>query len=107
MEDNQVPPPFSQPPPVIPPPVTPPPVLMRPAPTPPPRRGHGWMIFALVLLGLLFLSGMMNLSLFSSGLGPVKGAHARVAGPRLDAALLEDNDAVNKIAVLDINGVIT
>jgi len=103
--DNPIPP--SSPPPPPPPFVPPPPIIMRPSPTPPRRSGSGWKVFALILLCLLFLSGLANLGLFSSSLSPGTGSHARLAGPRLDEAILEDNDAVNKIAVLDINGIIS
>jgi protease-4 len=73
---------------------------------PPRRRGNGWMVFALILLFLLFLSGLLILSLLSSGMTP-KGTRVRTAGPRLEEAVLEDNDAEIKIAVLDVDGIIS
>ena len=65
------------------------------------------MIFAIVLLVLLGISFLGNLGQFASGIVSVKGGHARAAGPRLDEAILEDNDAGIKLAVLDVEGIIT
>jgi protease IV len=64
------------------------------------------MIFALVLLALLAFSVLINFGQMANGIGPVKGVHTRMAGPRLDEVLLEDHDGHNKIAVIDINGII-
>lgn len=103
MDSNQVPPVFPPPPP----PLNPPPVIVPPAQSRPPRRGRGWMVLALVLLVLLGLSVLGNLGQFAGGIVSVKGVHARTAGPKLEEAVLEDNDAGNKIAVVDIDGIIT
>lgn len=100
MDSNQVPP-------VFPPPLNPPPVIVPPAQSRPPRRGRGWMVLALVLLVLLGLSVLGNLGQFAGDIVSVKGVHTRTAGPKLEEAVLEDNDAGNKIAVVDIDGIIT
>jgi protease-4 len=100
MDSNQVPP-------VFPPPLNPPPVIVPPAQSRPPRRGRGWMVLALVLLVLLGLSVLGNLGQFAGDIVSVKGIHTRTAGPKLEEAVLEDNDAGNKIAVVDIDGIIT
>ena len=100
MDSNQVPP-------VFPPPLNPPPVIVPPAQSRPPRRGRGWMVLALVLLVLLGLSVLGNLGQFAGDIVSVKGIHTRPAGPKLEEAVLEDNDAGNKIAVVDIDGIIT
>jgi len=69
------------------------------------------MIFAIILLVLLGLSMLVNFSQFAGSVmhvrsgGPV--VSARYAGPRLEEAVLEDNSSANKIAVIDVNGIIT
>src|SRR6266478_8553530 len=111
MDDNVSPPPvYTSPPPAAPPPPLPPPppVIVAPASTPPPRRGRGWMVFAIILMALLALSLFGNLSSFMSGLIFSKGGkHTRTVGPRLEEVITEDNDASDKIAVIDVQGIIT
>jgi len=65
------------------------------------------MVLAIVLLVLLGLSVLANLSQLAGGIVSVKGVRTRTAGPKLEEAILEDNDAGNKIAVVDIDGIIT
>jgi len=98
--------PTSPPPPAF----TPPPVISPPPPAKP-RRGRGWMIFAIILLVLLFISLFGNLTqfvsrmlTFNNGLRP---SMARDIGPKLEECILEDNDARNKIAVIEVDGIIT
>ena len=98
MDSNEIPP--SYPPPGA------PPVITAPARSQPPRRGRGWMIFALILLVLLLVSVLWNFGQLASSLGSTKGGRGH-AGPRLDEAMLEDNDSLNKIAVVDLDGIIT
>src|SRR6266550_5006808 len=90
-----------------PPPLTPPPVMAPGPPARPPRRGRGWMIFAFVLLVLLGLSVLMNLGHMLESMFSIKGVGTRVAGPKLDEVVLEDNDASGKIAVVPVEGIIT
>lgn len=77
----------------------------------PPKKGRGWMIFAIILLVLLGLSMLVNFSQFASNFMHVRtsagvgGTH--YAGPRLEEAVLEDNNASDKIAVIEVNGIIT
>jgi protease-4 len=110
--DENVPPINMPPPPPLPlpppPPQGPPPVIIQPTPAAP-RRSRGWMVFALILLGLLFISVLFNLGNLASSMMRGKGGHyaGRTAGPRLEETVLEDNDAVNKIAVLEVAGIIT
>jgi protease-4 len=104
MEENAPPPIHPPPPPVSP----PPPLIVPPAPTPPTKRGRGWMVLALVLLVLLGLSVLFNVSSFMGNLLPGRSTkYARTAGPRLEEVIFEDNDAANKIAIVEINGIIT
>jgi protease-4 len=67
------------------------------------------MVLALVLLVLLLFSGFFNLGYLGTLLpGSSSMRHmSRSSGPRLDEVVKEDNDAVNKIAVVEINGIIT
>src|SRR5438067_7683199 len=89
------------------PPMAPPPVLTQPAPRPP-RRGRGWMVFALILLVLLGVSLIYNVgSFFSKNLVHGKSLHARSVGPKLEEVITEDNEAANKVAVIEIEGIIT
>lgn len=65
------------------------------------------MIFALVLLVLLVFSVIMNLGQWAGSLISVSGTHERIAGPRLDEVVIEDNGARNKLAVVDLDGIIS
>ena len=66
------------------------------------------MVFAIILMALLALSLFGNLSSFMSGLVFSKGGkHTRTVGPRLEEVVTEDNDASDKIAVIDVQGIIT
>jgi protease IV len=97
------------PPPIYPPPpVAPPPLIVPPAPPPPPRRGRGWMALAIVLLVLLGISMLFNASSFLGGLLHGRSArYSRSGGPRLDEVIYEDNDAATKLAIVEVNGIIT
>src|SRR5450756_1215339 len=101
------------PPNAVPPPLTPPPIITPPPPSKP-RKSRGWMIFAIILIVLLFISLFGNFTQFisralSSGLsrGSFRTSMMREAGPRLEEYLLEDNGVRGKIAVVTINGIIT
>ena len=65
------------------------------------------MIVALVLLVLLAVSMLANLSHLVNGLTPMKMARSRSLGPRLEEVISEDNDASLKIAVIEVEGLIT
>jgi protease IV len=109
MEENAPPSSYTPPPaalPPQPPPLTPPPVIVPPSSIPPRRRGRGWMIFAVVLLVLLGISMLANLGHLLNGFVPMRVAHANAIGPRLEEAVLEDNSASSKIAVVEVNGII-
>jgi protease-4 len=94
----------------VPPAFAPPPVI-APPPPPKPRRGRGWMIFAIILLVLLFISLFGNLTQFVSRMltfnNGFRTTMARDIGPKLEECILEDNDAHNKIAVIEVDGIIT
>src|SRR5437868_4529233 len=110
MESNippgNTPPPYSPPPP--PPPVSAPPPLIAPAfPPRPPRRGTGWKVFAIILLVLLAFSLLFN---FVHAVGSAVGSRGRAyhtTGPRLEEVTLKESDSANKVAVVNIEGVIS
>lgn len=65
------------------------------------------MIFAIILLILFGISFCFNvLGLIGSVLHG-RTTYNKVSGPRLDEVVKEDNDAINKIAVIEVNGIIT
>jgi protease-4 len=66
------------------------------------------MIFALILLVLLAISLLSNLGSFASSmLVHGKPPHARSVGPKLEEVIREDNDGSDKIAVVEIDGIIS
>jgi protease-4 len=105
--DETTPPSTPVPPP--PPPLGPPPIIVQAPPPQPPRRGRGWVVFAIILLVLLGISMLYNLANFAGSILHGKGGRiaGRTVGPRLEEAVIEDNDAVNKIAVVSVEGIIS
>jgi protease-4 len=90
-----------------PPPLPPPPVI---APAAKPRKSRGWMIATLVLLVALGFSVLLNLGqLVTHGLNftRLKAGSPREVGPKLEEAILEDNKAADKIAVIKVEGIIS
>jgi protease-4 len=65
------------------------------------------MIFALVVLVLLGISVLFNLGHLARSLVPMSVSRTRTAGPRLEEVVTEDNDASIKIAVVEVDGIIT
>lgn len=71
------------------------------------------MVFAIILLIMLGLSWLVIVCQFAGnvvhggGRSAVAVNSTHYAGPRLEEAVLEDNDASTKIAVVDVDGVIT
>ena len=66
------------------------------------------MVFAIVLLVLLGISMLFNAGSFFDSLVRGKNVkYARTAGPRLDEVIYQDNDAGNKIALVEVDGIIT
>jgi protease-4 len=96
--------------PTPPPTFTVPPVI-APPPAPKPRKSRGWMITAIILSGLLVFAGLIILGQFAvhslSFNHNFKTASAREVGPKLEECLLEDNDSQNKIAVINVDGIIS
>jgi len=67
------------------------------------------MIFAIILLVLLGISFLFNLvSMAGNALrGGRSGSSRASSGPRLEEVVKEDNDSPNKIAVIEVSGIIT
>jgi protease-4 len=82
-------------------------MIAPPVRTAPPRRGRGWMVFAFILLILLVVSMLYNMGHFMSSFTHPRVRYARSSGPKLEEVITEDNDAANKIAVVDIDGIIS
>ncbi len=101
--DNTFSPPGSSPPP----PLATPPVIGAPAPRP--GRGRGWMVFAIILIVVLGVSVLLNFVLVVSHAVHLGNNFQQTteAGPQLEEAVLKDNDAENKIAVITVDGIIT
>ena len=93
------------PPPVI--PANPPPLITPPPPPPrPPRQGKAWMKIAIVLGILLVFSVLSNLRHLVHGV-TVRAKSGRQAREHLEEVTFENNQSKNKIAVLDITGIIS
>ena len=66
------------------------------------------MVLAIVLLVFLGISMLFNAGSFFGGiLHGRSGRYARTAGPRFEEVIYEDNDAANKIAIVEVSGIIT
>lgn len=93
------------------PPLPPPPVIAAPLNPHPPRKGRGWMVATIILLVLLGFSLLTNgVQFIAHGLSwghGLKTNSPREVGPKLEEAILEDNDSHNKIAVITVSGIIT
>ncbi len=76
---------------------------MTASPAKPARTGRGWKIFALLLLVALALSLFSN----SRSIGHRPGRAVQQGEQPLDEILVENNKSQNKIAVVEVDGVIT
>ena len=65
------------------------------------------MIVALILFVLLAFSFLSNLGHYAKNFVSSGGKHIHSSGPRLEEVIVEDNEAPDKIAVVDIQGIIT
>ncbi len=73
----------------------------------PARKGTGWKVLAIILLALLGLSFLFNVRHAAGDLVKVKGTSSQTSGPRLEEAVIKDNDSTEKIVVVNVDGVIT
>lgn len=90
---------------------TDPPVYGQPPPVrygypPPARSGRGWMWMTFLLAGLLITVGLVTLSHFAGVLtdGNFTGAQS---GRSLEEITVEENRSGHKIAIIDVEGIIT
>jgi protease IV len=65
------------------------------------------MIIAIILFVLLAFSFLSNLGHYARNFFSSGGKHIHSSGPRLEEVIVEDNEALDKIAVVDIEGIIT
>jgi protease IV len=97
----------------VPPQLTTPPPVITPPPPAKPRRSWGWMIVSIILIVLLGFSWLVIIAQgISHSIGGglnrgFKNSTARDIGPKLEECILEDNDARSKIAVIEVDGIIT
>jgi protease-4 len=107
MDNNPTTPPTSAaPPPPPPPPLAPPPVIAAAQPKRK-RGGRLWMVLALILLVLLIGSVLANFGLLMGNALSFQGGLTQTGGPRLQEMVVEDNGAKAKIAMIEVEGVIT
>ena len=91
-------------------PTSPPPIIAPPATASRPRKTRGWMITALIVIALLAFSVLINLTQFVAhglNLNHLKAGTPRQVGPKLEEAVIEDNDSHDKIAVITVDGIIS
>src|SRR5512140_846936 len=90
------------------PPVHPPaPPLITPPPlSRPPRRGRGWMILSLFLAVVLIVLVVFELARNSVSWSLASGT-GRQSGRLLEEVVVENNGSGNKIAIVDVEGIIT
>jgi protease IV len=98
-------------PPGAPPPVAPLPPLLANHPSVPRKKekgGRGWMVFAILLCVALAFSVLANLTQFARNFlhGP-SSRYAYRVGPRIDEVLVEDNSSANKLAIIEVEGIIS
>ena len=80
------------------------PPVISPGPSPAPaRKSRGWTWFSLCLLGCLLLSGFLIVVLAIGSAGMSLGSSD---SSYVEEATLRDNDSKNKIAVIDLAGLI-
>jgi protease-4 len=66
------------------------------------------MVFAIVLLVLLALSVLFNMTQFAGSLLPdTAGHYVQTAGPKLDEIYMEDAPGSSKIAIIEVEGIIS
>src|ERR1041384_2740812 len=104
MENDLLPGSGPPPPPII--PTGPPPLITPPPPPRRPRAGAAWMKLAIILGILLVFSGLSNLRHLVHGVS-VRAKSGRQVREHLEEVTFENNQSKNKIAVLDIAGMIS
>lgn len=81
---------------------------MRAAEMKPRSRGRGWMVLSIVLLILLGLSFLFNLTQMAGNLITEGGPrYVQTVGPRIEEVLMEDGPGSAKVAVIEVEGIIS
>lgn len=89
-----------------PPPPPPPPIIVNPPP--PPRSCAGWKIFSILLILLLLVSvGLNFVGLIGTMFGGGGGATGAQSGKHFHEVVVDNPNAKNKIAVLEVKGMIS
>ncbi len=88
-------------------PASPPPVITLPPAPPRKPSGRGWMIFGIIALVLLVISVLGNFTQFFGGMMSMNVSHSRQGGPKLEEVVLEDHGTSIKIAVVEVEGIIS
>ncbi len=88
-----------------PPPPIAPPVISTPPPTKPKRRT--WVVLGIIVGGVVAMVALIGLGMLVADMLIVTGRLPRASGPRLEETVLEDNGAPVKIAVIEIEGIIS
>jgi len=88
-------------------PMAPPPVITPASGGPGKRKGRGWMVAALILLLFLVVSVIANFGLLIGNALPLQAGGSGHVGPRLQEITVEDHGARNKVAVIEVQGIIT
>jgi protease-4 len=65
------------------------------------------MVISIILLLLLGMSMLFNIGSCASKLSSGGSRFTRTVGPKFEEVTIEDKDSVNKIAVIEINGIIS
>ena len=69
--------------------------------------GGVFLLASVLLLCLLLVSLYSNFKHMFGGVGSHSSLPSRAGIPRLEESMIEDNDSTNKIAVIDLDGIIT
>ncbi|MBI5772893.1 MAG: signal peptide peptidase SppA [Verrucomicrobia bacterium] len=107
--DNTIPPASNESsspptPPPLPPVFAAPPVIAPPPPAKEKRKGRGWMAVALIALVLLAATWTHSVVHFFAGMADAE--HGGRGGAHFEEVVVEDNDAKDKIVVVDVTGII-
>ena len=101
---NPPPPPLLRP--VAPPVIPASPGLIKPPPTPP-KGGSGWKVLSFLLMGLIVLWVLSRVMVHGVAGIATRGHTTAYLNRNLEEVVLEHTNSANKIAVVEISGVIS
>src|SRR5687767_6957432 len=86
-----------------------PPIIVHTPPPPPPPRGGGFLKFlgVLFLVGVLLIGGLFALSFFAGSLLDGPTSAGAQSGKKLHEITVDNPTATDKIAIIDVEGMIT